>query len=133
MAFGIDDAIGAGLSIINKFIPDKDAQAKAEAEYRLAVLTASQKADSDQADVNKAEAASSSIFVAGWRPFIGWTCGSGLAFQFIVAPFATWGATLAGHPVAMPTLDLGTLLTLLLGMLGLGGMRTAEKFKGVAK
>lgn len=85
----------------------------------------------DQADVNKAEAASNSIFVAGWRPFIGWVCGSGLATQFVLAPLVTWIAALLKHPVTFPSLDMGTLMTLLLGMLGLGTMRTFEKVNGV--
>jgi Holin of 3TMs, for gene-transfer release len=85
----------------------------------------------DQAAVNQVEAASQKLFVAGWRPFIGWVCGSGLAVQFIVGPVVTWAAALAKHPVVFPTLDMGTLMTLLLGMLGLGTMRTFEKVNGV--
>lgn len=84
-----------------------------------------------QLDVNRIEAASTSTFVAGWRPFIGWICGLGLASQFIIGPLVTWVATLAKHPVVYPTLDLGTLMTLLFGMLGLGGMRSWEKVQGV--
>lgn len=80
-----------------------------------------------QAQVNAIEASNKSIFIAGWRPFIGWVCGSGLAIQFIINPFVTWIAALAKHPVAFPALDLGTLMTLLFGMLGLGAMRTFEK------
>lgn len=85
----------------------------------------------DQATIDASEAASKSMFVAGWRPFIGWVCGSGLAFQLILAPIVTWVAAMCGKNVAFPTLDLGTLLTLLFGMLGLGGMRTYEKINGV--
>jgi len=85
----------------------------------------------DQSAVNQAEAANPKIFIAGWRPFIGWVCGTGLATQFVVGPFVTWIAALVGHPVVFPSLDMGTLLTLLLGMLGLGGMRTFEKVNGV--
>ena len=85
----------------------------------------------DQALVNQVEAASPQIFIAGWRPFIGWVCGSGLAAQFVIGPFVTWIAALAGHPVQFPTLDLSTLGTLLLGMLGLGTMRSWEKVSGV--
>lgn len=85
---------------------------------------------SEQLDVNKVEAGSASVFVAGWRPFIGWVCGVGLACQFVIGPLFTWAATLAKHPIPFPTLDLGTLMTLLLGMLGLGGMRTYEKVQG---
>lgn len=83
-----------------------------------------------QLDTNKQEAASSSMFVAGWRPFIGWICGTGLGVQFIVNPLFTWFAALAKHPVQFPSLDLGTLMTLLFGMLGLGAMRTYEKTQG---
>jgi len=85
----------------------------------------------DQSAVNQAEAANSNVFIAGWRPFIGWVCGAGLATQFILAPFITWIAALCKHPVQFPALDMGTLLTLLLGMLGLGGMRTFEKVNGI--
>lgn len=83
-----------------------------------------------QTDINKQEASSQSPFVAGWRPFIGWVCGTGLAIQFIGNPIVTWVAALAKHPVQFPTLDLGTLMTLLFGMLGLGAMRTYEKVQG---
>lgn len=83
-----------------------------------------------QIQVNQAEATSTNLFVAGWRPWCGWVCGIGLFFQFVVGPIGTWIAALAKHPVVFPTLDMGTLLTLLLGMLGLGGMRTYEKIQG---
>ena len=63
-----------------------------------------------QLDIDKAEAASPKMFVAGWRPFIGWICGSGLGIQFIVNPIVTWIAALAKHPVQFPSLDLGTLI-----------------------
>jgi len=112
-------------------IPDPEAQAKAKAEAMAQLIAAAQAADQAQTDTNKVEAASTSVFVAGWRPFIGWICGLGLASQFIIAPFATWGAALFGHVVVFPALDLGTLMTLLLGMLGLGAMRTTEKLSGV--
>lgn len=83
-----------------------------------------------QADVNKTEAANPSVFVAGWRPFIGWVCGSALAFQFIFRPLLQWGAGLMGHPVTVPALDMGDLITVLLGMLGLGAMRSYDKKLG---
>lgn len=84
-----------------------------------------------QIDTNKVEAANPNMFVAGWRPYVGWVCGTGFAIQFVVAPIAEWGAALAGHPVKFPELDIDTLLTLLGGMLGIGGLRTYEKTKGV--
>jgi hypothetical protein len=85
-----------------------------------------------QMEINKVEAASSSIFVSGWRPAIGWICGAGFAVQFVIGPLAEWGSSLAGHPVKFPTMDTGTMMPLLLGMLGLGGLRTAEKLQDKA-
>jgi hypothetical protein len=86
---------------------------------------------SAQLAVNQAEASNASMFVAGWRPAIGWICGLGLFVQFLVNPISTWIAALLGKPIVFPTLDLGTLMTLLLGMLGLAGARTYEKINGV--
>lgn len=100
-------------------------------KYQDDVLAADQARAQMQADVNKTEAASTSIFVAGWRPFIGWVCGIGLLTQFLINPIATWIAALCGKTLQFPTLDLGTLVTLLFGMLGLGAMRTFEKVNGV--
>ena len=100
-------------------------------KYQTDILTADTQLAQMQADINKQEAASTSTFVAGWRPFIGWVCGSGLAMQFIVGPLTTWIAAMFHRQVVFPTLDMSTLLTLLLGMLGLGAMRTAEKLNGV--
>ena len=84
-----------------------------------------------QLETNKAEAASNSIFVAGWRPFVGWVCGCGFGVQFVIGPIFEWLSGMAGHPVKFPTLDLGTMMPLLLGMLGLGGMRSFDKAKAV--
>lgn len=100
-------------------------------KYQSDLLAADVSAMQAQAEVNKTEAASSSFFVAGWRPWIGWVCGTGLAVQFLVGPLFTWIAALFGKNVVFPELDLSTLLTLLAGMLGLSGMRTAEKINGV--
>lgn len=84
-----------------------------------------------QLGVDKQEAASPNWMVAGWRPAVGWVCAAGIAVQFVFGPLATWISGLLRHPVVVPPLDLSTLMTLLLGMLGMGGMRTYEKTKGV--
>lgn len=123
--FGFDDAIAVGLKVLDKFIPDPEAKAKAEKELREGLLAA----DVAQMGVNKVEAAHRSIFVAGWRPFIGWTSGSAFFLHFIAFPIAY---------TIEPTLpkvefDMQSLMTVMLGMLGLGGMRTYEKMKGVSK
>lgn len=129
MAFGIGDAIAAGLKIVDKFVPDPAEKARAEAELRASLLAW----DQAQMATNTAEAQSNSVFVAGWRPFIGWCCGLALSVQFVVGPLAVWAFDLAGHPIqAPPALD-GMLWELMFGMLGLGGLRTFEKVKGVSK
>jgi len=135
MAFGLDDAIAAGLSIVNKLIPDPEKKAAAALEAvrmrqagEFKYIDANLQAAQMQADINKIEAGSSSLFVAGWRPGAGWVCVLALAYQFLLRPLSI-GFGFA----AMPTLDTGDLLTVLLGMLGLGGLRTAEKFNNVAR
>lgn len=124
--------------VVGRIWPDPEKKAQAQLELaklaqsgELAYLNADLSLALGQTTVNTEEAKSTSIFIAGWRPFVGWICGVGLGFQFIIAPLATWGTALAGKAVQFPALDLGTLITLLFGMLGLGAMRSAEKMKGV--
>jgi hypothetical protein len=110
-------------------IPDPNVRAKAEAEYRTALLAALVQEGADNREINRTEAAHQSIFVAGWRPFIGWVCGAALAFQYLVRPFWIWAGAVwfSGAPVP-PGLD-GMLWELMFGMLGIGGLRTVEKIK----
>ena len=123
------DPVTAGISllgdVINKVWPDKSEQEKTQ---MLAALSLVQ----GQMEINKAEAASSNPFTSGWRPFIGWTCGVAFAVQFVFGPLAVWGSRLYGHPVDFPAMDMGSMMPVLLGMLGLGGLRSFEKVKGVA-
>ena len=84
-------------------------------------------------EVNKVEAAHRTVFVAGWRPFIGWTCGSAFAMHFVLLPLLQVVAMYADFTPPTIAFDMESLLTVMLGMLGLGGMRTYEKMKGVAK
>ena len=86
MSFGIDDAIAAGLKVLDKFVPDPEARVKAEADLRNSL----QAWDKAQTDVNAIEAANVSVFVSGWRPFIGWVCGIALAYQYVAAPLVMW-------------------------------------------
>ena len=122
MAFGIDDAVAAGLKVLDKFVPDPNAKAQYEADLRDALKGW----DQQQADINANEAANSNLFVSGWRPAIGWIGAAGLAYQYIVRPLAI-GA--GWHD--LPTLDQ-SLMELVTAMLGFGGLRTFEKIKGVA-
>lgn len=128
---GIGEAASAIKGIVDKFFPDKSEEAKNALSLQIAVMQQDTAMAQMQADVNKAEAGSQSLFVAGWRPFVGWVCGAGFGVT-ILGPLLSWIAALAGHPVTFPSLDTESLMTLLLGMLGLGGMRTAEKLKGVS-
>ena len=135
----LDLITGPITSLIEKYVPSAEDKAKLNIELiqvqQSAIfkqLDTAVQLGQQQTDVNKVEAASTNIFISGWRPFIGWICGTGLGTQFLVAPLFTWVAALAGHPIAFPSLDMGTLVTLLLGMLGLGSMRTVEKLQGKA-
>ena len=133
MAFGIDDIIGAGLQIINKFIPDPAAQQAAAAQFRSQVLAASATSDAAQAQTNTAEAGNANMFVAGWRPMIGWVCALSLAYQYLGKPVLSWAFAARGLTLPpLPGLD-DTLWQLLFGMLGLGTLRTVEKIKGTTK
>ena len=130
----IQALIGPVAGLLDKFIEDKDQKAKLAHEIATMAEKHAHEAAMAQVEVNKAEAGHRSIFVAGWRPFIGWTCGVALAYHFVVAPLIIFGAGWAGTPIPdLPTFDMDSLMTVLLGMLGLGGMRTFEKTKGLAK
>ena len=133
----IQALIGPVAGLLDKFIEDKDQKAKLAHEIVTMAEKHAHEAAMAQVDVNKAEAQHRSIFVAGWRPFIGWTCGVALAYHFILYPIIVFAImTFPDLPVpadALPAFDMDSLMTVLLGMLGLGGLRTWEKTKGVAK
>ncbi len=127
----IGDLIREAGGVVRELIPDADK--RMEIEVQLAELA--DRADEREAqlllgqiEVNKAEAASGNAFVAGWRPFIGWVCGSALAYTWILAPVAKALFGLAELPVIAPD----QIYPIVLAMLGIGGMRTYEKTKGVA-
>lgn len=127
--FGIDDAIAAGLKVLDKFIPDPAEKAKAEGELRGALLAW----DQMQAGVNAEEAKNSSVFVAGWRPFVGWTCGASFALNVVILPLLNFFIVANGGQAVVIPMDTNLIMSTLFGMLGLGGLRTFEKIKGVAK
>lgn len=83
-----------------------------------------------QTAVNAIEAQSASLFIAGWRPFVGWICGLGLAYGGLIQPVGSWLSLLAGIP-SPPVVDTGAMVTVLIGMLGMGGLRTYEKKAGI--
>lgn len=134
----LDFIAGPVLDIINKLIPDP--QAKAQAQLQLLQLQQNEQFKEldaqlamaqTQTDTNKVEAANQSTFVAGWRPFIGWICGTGVGCNYVGTWFVNTISHLFGHPLNVPPMDLSEMMPLLIGMLGLGGMRTVEKINGV--
>jgi len=86
-----------------------------------------------QLEVNKAEAASTSLFVAGWRPAVGWVCVLGMASNFVLIPMVNFILALVESTITVPLIDTSTMMPVLLGMLGLGAMRSAEKIKKVSR
>jgi Holin of 3TMs, for gene-transfer release len=131
----LKDLISPVTDIIGEVVVDKDK--KKELEYKLQELV--DKADQRyhdelmaQTEVNKVEAAHASIFVAGWRPFIGWTGGVGLAYSFVLAPFIEFVARANGYVQEMPMPDAAQLMMLVTSMLGVGAMRSYDKTKGTA-
>lgn len=117
-----------------KFIPDRNKREEAKEQLEAQMLTALTGLVQGQLEINKAEAQHGSIFVAGWRPAIGWICGTALGWNYIIQPILNWIAFAIGVDMdAAPKLDTAELTTILLGMLGLGGLRTYEKRLGVAR
>ena len=124
-----ESVIGVTGKILDKFVEDKDLKTKLEAELNQQLVSL----DLAQAQANIEQAKHPSIFVSGARPAIMWVCCFALAWQFIFAPILSWGFALWYPVVVLPTLETQALMTLLMSLLGLGGMRTAEKWKGVAR
>ena len=130
----IESLIGPISSLLDKFIEDKDQKAKLEHELATMSERHAQELAKAQIDVNKQEAKNRNPFVAGWRPFIGWTCGVALAWHFVALPMVSFLVLISGADIPpLPVFDMDSLMTILLGMLGLGGLRTFEKFKGVSQ
>ena len=123
---GIGAVADLATTAINKIWPDKSEQEKQAIAAAVMVVQG-------QLDINKNEAANPSVFVSGWRPFIGWVCGMACVWNWIGLPIAIFATTLLGHPVALKAADIGEMMPILLGMLGLGSLRTLEKLNGAAR
>lgn len=123
------DPVTAGIDLINtainKIWPDKSEQEKQQLAAAVMIVQG-------QMDINKIEAASPSVFVSGWRPFIGWVCGTACAWNWIGLKVALFVAAYFGHNLNLSPADISEMMPVLMGMLGLGGLRTVEKIKGVA-
>jgi len=115
------------------FIPNPAEKAKAQMEIQNQLMAAAIAESQGQLEINKVEAASSSIFVSGWRPAIGWICAFGFAWQFAVIPILSWVMLVSGVTTPLPNIDTDSLYSLTMGMLGMGALRSFEKWKGVTK
>lgn len=130
----IRDALGPILDAVLRFIPDPAERARAKEQFENQMLAAMTGLVQGQLAINQEQAKHRSIFVAGARPFLLWVCGVAFAWQFILQPVVQWAFALLAPGVAHPpALDIGPLMSLTLGMLGLGGLRTYEKRLGVAR
>jgi hypothetical protein len=134
---GLFDLAG---KVFDKIFPNPQQAAEAKLKLfelqqagELKVLEAETALAVGQMKINEVEAASDSFFKSGWRPAVGWICVFGLFYQFVFLPFATFFLALYEVRAVMPAMDLNTLMTLLFGLLGLGGYRTIEKLKGITK
>lgn len=138
---GISGILNKSLGIVDKFVKDKDQAAKLKHEIQTDLLENRHEELVAQIEgqlaINKEEAKHDSLFVAGWRPFIGWICGAGLGYHFILRDFLVWGwsgmqaaGVVPETLSAPPELNIGQLVSLIMGMLGLGGWRSFERAKG---
>lgn len=125
--------------VLEKVVPDVAEREKLKLELQLKIeenetelIKAFNSVDQAQIAVNQEEAKSASLFVSGWRPFIGWVSGIGVAWAFVFKPLADWILAASGSTIITPTLNTGELMSLLLGLLGMGALRSFEKVKGVA-
>ena len=129
----IESLIGPVAGLLDKFIEDKDQ--KNALAHQIATMSErhAQELAKGQLEVNKAEAASTSLFVAGWRPAVGWVCVLGMASNFVLIPMVNFILALVESTITVPLIDTSTMMPVLLGMLGLGAMRSAEKIKKVSR
>jgi len=128
----ISAALDIGGKLIDRLWPDPTQAAQAKLELvkmqqngDLAVMVA-------QTDINKIEAGSTNIFVSGWRPFVGWVCGAGLAYVAVLEPMLRFIATMLGYTGLFPEIDTTLTMQVLIGLLGMGGLRSLDKYNGVA-
>jgi|TARA_R110000744_G_scaffold36954_1_gene84999 hypothetical protein len=119
--------------VLDRFFPNKEEKERAQREIESKLTEHLAQIDLAQLEVNKQEAAHRSLFIAGWRPFIGWTCGLALFYTYLIQPMATFVLAQTGELIQLPQVDLSMMMPVLLGMLGLGGLRSFEKYKGVSK
>ena len=130
----IASLIGPVSGILDKFVEDKDQKAALAHEIATMSDNHAQQALLAQLEINKAEAASGSLFKGGWRPAVGWVCALAFAYHYLLQPLLVFILTASGVDLPeLPSFDMSTLLTVLGGLLGIGGLRSYEKTKGLTK
>lgn len=129
----LQSLIGPVAGLLDKFIEDKDAKNALAHEISTMAERHAQDLAKGQLEVNKAEAVSASLFVAGWRPAVGWVCVLGMASNFVLIPMGNFVLALVDSTITIPLIDTSTMMPVLLGMLGLGAMRSVEKIKQVSR
>jgi len=130
---GIDAIATLVSTTVDKIWPDANIDAQSKADAIKAQLTTELQFTLGQLDINKTEAASASVFVAGWRPAVGWAGALGYGYEFLLRPLANGFSIAFGFPAVFPGIEIDALSSLLFGLLGLGTLRTVEKVKGVAR
>ena len=125
--------VGPIFKLLDKVIPDADERSRLAHEIATLAERQTHEIAKAQIAVNKEEAASHSMFVSGWRPAVGWVCTLGLATNYLFVPVCNFLLTVTESPITVPPLDLSEMMPVLLGMLGLGGLRTYERTKAVAR
>lgn len=128
---GLGEVATLATTVVNKIWPDKSQQEKDALAFQMQQMVLQSDLLKGQLAVDQAEATNKSLFVAGWRPGIGWACGAAFAWTYVLEPLLSFTMTALNHPVNLPQLDISGMMPVLLGMLGLAGMRSTEKIKGV--
>lgn len=133
------ELIPAVSQLLDRIIPDPQARERAKLELvraenaqALQEMQLAMQGDRSQTEINKSEAQHASLFVAGWRPFIGWVCGVAFAYHFVLQPVLAFMVANAGGNVILPAFEMQELSTVLMGMLGLGSLRTIEKIRKIS-
>ncbi len=125
----VESVVGVAGKVLDKFVEDKDLKAKLEAELKSQIISL----DLAQAQANIEQAKHSSVFIAGARPAIMWICAFGLGWQFVFQPITVWLFAVLGSDLVLPVLKTEGLMPLTLSLLGLGSMRSFEKYKGIQR
>ena len=130
----LNTLIGPATQLLDKFIEDKDQKAKLAHELATMADKLAHEQQLAQMAINKEEASSGSLFKGGWRPFVGWICGIAFFYHFVCQPVIIFVVAMSGIDIPdLPKFEMNTLLTVLGGLLGIGGLRTYEKQKGLTK